>query len=81
MILDIPYTANWSKTNNRKQELIDKSNERENNKRFNYNCTVGDKVLINYDDIRQKLTHCRQGPFCIIQVYTNGMVKIQCGCL
>jgi hypothetical protein len=59
MILDIPYTANWSKINSRKQELIDKSKERENNKRFNYNYAVGDKVLINYDEICQKLTHHR----------------------
>ena len=28
MILDIPYTANWSKINSRKQELIDKSNKK-----------------------------------------------------
>jgi hypothetical protein len=81
MILYILYTANWSKINSRKQELIDKSNEKENNKIFNYDYTVGDKVSINYDDICQKLTHHRQGPFCIIQVYSNGMVKIQHGCL
>ena len=42
---------------------------------------VGNKVLINYDDICQKITHHRQGPFCIIQVKTNVTVKIQCGCL
>jgi hypothetical protein len=45
MILDIPYTTSWGKINSRKQELIAKSNERENNKRFNFSHVVGDKVF------------------------------------
>ena len=79
MILDIPYVADWNKIVQKKQDLINKSNIKENKTCFNYDYAIGDKVSISYDGIRQKLTPCREGPFEIIQVFTNGMVKIQCG--
>ena len=81
MIMDIPFMADWPKIINRKQQLIDKSNSKENKYRFNYDYAVGDKVLITYDGIRRKMTPCREGPFQVLQVYANGTVKIQCGCL
>ena len=79
MILDIPFKANWTKITNKKQELIDKSNERENKTRVDYDYAIGDKVLITYDGVRRKLTPRREGPYDVIQVYTNGTVKIQRG--
>ena len=81
MVMDIPFMADWPKIVNRKQQLIDKSNSKEKKYRFNYDYAVGDKVLITYDGIRRKMTPCREGPFQVLQVYTNGTVKIQRGCL
>ena len=79
MILDIPYVADWNKITQKKQDLINKSNARENKTCFNYDYVIGDKVLIMYAGIRQKLTPCRVEPLEIMQVFVNGMVKIKCG--
>ncbi len=54
-------------------------NERENKNHFDYDYIIGDKVLIMYDGIQRKLTPHQNGPYEIIQVFTNGTVKIQRG--
>ena len=46
MILNINYGANWEHIKQRKQNLINKNNQRENSKQIPYTYTVGDKVLV-----------------------------------
>ena len=73
MLFDIPFTADWTKIEQKKQKIINKSNITENDKRVDYDYEVDDEVFIYRDG------HCRklEGPF--FQIYTNGTVRIRCG--
>jgi hypothetical protein len=58
----------------------DRSAERENSKRIDYDYKVGDKVLIVKDGILRK-AESRYGkePWTITAVNTNGTIRVQCG--
>jgi hypothetical protein len=60
MIFPINHKANWQLIKNRKQELIDKNNERENTKCMDYDYKVGEKVLI-YTPDPNKMEQPREG--------------------
>ena len=47
MILNIKHTANWEYIKQRKQQIINKNNQRENAKRKEHVYRVGDKVLLS----------------------------------
>ena len=49
MILNIIHRANWEYIRQRKQERINKNNERENKKRIPHNYQVGDLVLLKVE--------------------------------
>ncbi len=54
MIFDIPFLADWNKIGDYRQSQTDRSAERENSKRVDYDYKVGDKVLIRKDGILRK---------------------------
>ena len=66
------------------KDAID-NNKKENKKRLDHEYMVGDKVLLvlkNYELCNNpKITPSTyaRGPFTIIEVIANSMVKIQCG--
>ncbi len=46
MLFDIPFVADWKQIGEYRQNQTDRSNKRENNKRVDQDCKVGDKILI-----------------------------------
>ena len=75
MIFPIEHIADWQMIKHRKQQLINKNNDRENAKRIDYDYKVGDKVLI-YTPDPNKMEQPQEGPYSIIQVHTNGTVTL-----
>jgi len=78
MIFDIKHTANWEYIRARKQQLINKNNERENSKRIEYEYQVGDKVLLR-TGTENKYEQPYSGPHPILKINNNGTVRIQKG--
>ena len=76
MIFNIQHTANWEYIKNRKQQIIDLNNKRENSKRKEHVYKIGDKVLLNRGT-ENKYEAPYQGPFNILQVYDNGTVRLK----
>lgn len=79
MILPTQFKANWAQIALRKQEVINKSNSKENKKRLEHEYKVGDKVLLEKGGIQPKMAAPREGPYRITKVSTNGTVRIQKG--
>ena len=79
MLFSIPYTHNWENITAQKQKEILKNNNSENKRRVDHDYVVNDNVLIYKDGIFRKLDGTFLGPFKIIQVHTNGIVRIQRG--
>ncbi len=63
----------------RKQRDIDKNNSKENSIRVPHDYQVGDKVLVTDKDIHRKSNSPTKGPYSIVQVYTNGTIRVQHG--
>ena len=68
--------ADWAVIAQRKQELINKSNMRENSKRINYNHKPGDKVMAELPGTNPKLSAPRTGPYVASNVNNNGTITI-----
>ena len=81
MLLPMSFKANWAQIALRKQELINKSNKKENKKRLHHEYKVGDKVLLEKGGIQQKMAAPREGPYEITKVSTNGTVCIKKGAI
>ena len=79
MLFDIPFTADWTKIEQKRQKIINKSNITENDKRVDYDYEVDDEVFIYRDGHYRKLEGPFLGPFRIVQIYTNGTVRIRRG--
>ena len=79
MLFDIPYLADWNQIRKRRQTLVDQSCARTNKRRIDFDYTVGQKVLLTKDGILRKVEDRNKGPYLIIQVHHNGIVRIQCG--
>ena len=47
MIHNIAFKANWNRIQKRKQDLINKSNHKENKNRVPYDYKVGEQILLN----------------------------------
>ncbi|GFH61911.1 hypothetical protein CTEN210_18387 [Chaetoceros tenuissimus] len=79
MILNMPFIADLNNIRNRRQEIVNRSNDRENANRLDYNYQVGDWILIRSDahQVVQKLEERWFGPFQITQVHVNGNVTIR----
>jgi hypothetical protein len=79
MLLDIDFQPNWAKMWQRKQNIINYNNKRENSRRVSHDYEVGQYAYILRDGIYRKLEGDKLGPFRITQVFTNGTVRIQRG--
>jgi hypothetical protein len=79
MIHNIAFRANWDQIQKSKQDIINKSNQKENknNSRIPYEYKVGDQVLLETPEILRKLATPRTGPYPVTNVYKNGAIRIQ----
>ena len=79
MILNLPFIADLNNIRDRRQEVVNRSNQRENDNRVDYNYQVGNLVLVIADSYRttSKLDVRFEGPFQITQVHVNGTVTIR----
>jgi hypothetical protein len=78
MILNIKHIANWKAIQDRKQQMIIKNNKHENSKRIFYEYKIGDEVLLEKNK-PNKMEQPYEGPYKIVQVNTNGTVRLQMG--
>jgi hypothetical protein len=80
MLFDIPFIADWKQIGDYRQHRTDRSNKRENDKRFDYYYKVGDKILIRKEGILRKAESIwKKEPWTITTVHMNGTIRIQCG--
>ena len=77
MFMPLNFQVDWDRIKQQKQRRIDKSNERENNKRIPHVYEPGDLVTLERGGIIPKLSFPRQGPYRVVQAYENGTVTIQ----
>jgi hypothetical protein len=78
-ILNVKFDANWTLIRQRKQNLIDENNLRENNTRVPHEYRVGDQILITRAPKGKYGTDPYEGPYPIVQVHSNGTVRYQKG--
>ncbi len=77
MLFDIPIVADWKQIGDYRQHQTDYSNKHENDKRFDYDYKVGDKILIQKDGILRKAESIwKKEPCSITTVHTNGTIRI-----
>jgi transposase InsO family protein len=79
MLLPLKFKADWARLRQRKQDIIDQNNIRENSNRKIHDYQIGDKVLLEKPGIVPKLSAPRTGPHTVTAIYTNGTVRIQRG--
>jgi hypothetical protein len=79
MILPTKFKADWAAIALRKQDIINKSNARENKKRIFHEYKIGQKVLLEKPGINPKMEAPLEGPYEVVHVSTNGTVRIQKG--
>ena len=80
MIFNVKHTANWEYIRARKQKIIKKNNLNENKKRVKHTYHVGDKVMLRKGS-ENKYEQPYSGPHSILQVNTNGTVRLQIGAI
>jgi hypothetical protein len=80
-ILNVKFEADWNQIRNRKQEIINKNNTRENAKRIPYKYQVGRQVLLDVSKTTQSkyAKNPFEGPYTILRVNDNGTIAIQKG--
>jgi hypothetical protein len=79
IIHNISFQANWNRIQKRKQDLIDRSNSKENKSCIPYEYKVGHQVLLETPEILRKLSAPCIGPYSVTKVYKNGTIQIQKG--
>jgi hypothetical protein len=81
MTHNIAFRANWDRIQKakRKQNIINKSNQKENKSRNPYEYKVEDQVLLETPGILRKLSTPRTGSYPVTNVYKNGKIRIQIG--
>ena len=74
-----PQHGHWSKwkyIHDHKQQIICKNNQREKSKQIPHTYHVGDKVLLNIQDIKTKIDAKYDSSYEVFQVNNNGTVCI-----
>ena len=82
MVLDVEHISVLFSLRKQNQIKIDAADKRKNSKQVDYDWQVGDLCLITKDyhgEIIRKVEFPNEGPYKIIQVHTNGTVRIQRG--
>jgi hypothetical protein len=77
MFHNIAFRANWDRIQKRKQDIINKSNSKENKSLISYEYKVGDQVSLETPGILQKLSTPCTGPYPVTNIYKNGTIIIQ----
>ncbi|MGH7954385.1 MAG: integrase, partial [Gloeomargaritales cyanobacterium] len=77
MILNRRFTPDWERIAVRRIQQIEHNNERENRKRTLHNYQVEDLVLVEHGRPGPKISRRTEGPFAVVNVFTNGTVAIQ----
>ena len=78
MIFNVEHTANWEYIRARKQKLIQKNNRNENKSRIPHTYVVNDQVMLR-KGTEYKYEQPYSGPHTILQVNTNGTVRLRVG--
>ena len=76
MIFNIKHKANWNYIKQRKQDIINQNNERENAKRIENTYKEGDQVLLARGN-EFKYESPYSGPHTILKVNDNGTVRLK----
>jgi hypothetical protein len=76
MIWDAAHVADWQCAKQRKQTLINKNNNEENQKRIDYDHAVGE-LIMKIKAGALKMEQPREGPFEIVRPCSNGTVTMQ----
>jgi hypothetical protein len=79
MIHNIAFRANWDQLQKIKQDIINKSNQKEKKTQIPYEYRVGDQLLLETPGILRKLSTHRTGPYPVTNVYQNDTIRIQIG--
>jgi hypothetical protein len=80
MLFDVPFIADRKQIGEYMQRQTDRSNERKNKTRVDFDYKVGDKILIRKNGILSKAEpRWIKEPWTITTVHTNGTIRIQCG--
>jgi hypothetical protein len=79
MLFDLSFTTEHYEIKKSKQEASDANTHKENSKRINHEYKVNDQVLLDRDILQRKLIPKRDGPYQVVQVYSNGTLKIRKG--
>jgi hypothetical protein len=78
MLFDIQFIADWQKLGEHRQKLTDLNNARENEGRIDYDCKVGQKVLLRKEGIlRNAESRWHKEPRLITLVHTNGTIMVK----
>jgi hypothetical protein len=81
MIHNIAFRENWDQIQKRKQDIINKSNQKENENwsQIPYEYKAGDQVLLETPGILRKLSTPCTAPYVVTNVCKNGTIRIQKG--
>ena len=80
MIFNIRHVADWRAIQQRKQQVIDKNNRRENSTRIEHHYQIGDEVIMR-NKSANKYESPNIGPFEIVRVHNNGTVTLKKGAI
>jgi hypothetical protein len=78
MIFNVEHSANWEFIRQNKQKIIAKNNAAENAKRIPHDYSKGDQVMLKIGS-ENKYEQPYSGPHKILEVKTNGTVRLQMG--
>jgi len=79
MLFDVSFIANWQILKDRRREAALDNAMRENKSRVYHEYKSGDQVLLSRDKLQRKMNAKRDGPYQVVTVYDNGVVKIRKG--
>jgi hypothetical protein len=80
MLFDIPFIADWKKIGEHRQRLTDLNTAPENICRIDYDCKIGQKILVrNKGILRKAESRWQKDPWTITTVHMNGTITIQRG--
>ena len=78
-VMNMQHLADWKFVLERKQNLTNKNNERENAKRKPHRHKKGDLVMVKLAQSAKHGTDAFKGPFELLKVCDNGSVKVRQG--
>jgi len=78
-IFQVQHIADWQYIKQRKQQMINANNARENAKRIDYKYRVGQRVLIKAEQGAKYGTDSYLGPYIVTAVNDNGTLRVNEG--